>query len=136
MALVIASASLDDDAFLAALNSCELPLSSFRHGDHLRLAWLQLHRHGTEEALGLVREGIQRYAAHHGVSHIFHETMTAAWVKLLATHHEASFEEFISANEDRLNVGLLHRFWTAEALDSEVARRSWLPPDRAALPDC
>jgi hypothetical protein len=134
MALVIASAQLDDDAFLAAFSSCELPLSSFRHGDHLRFAWIQLHRHGLEEAIALVREGIQRYAAHHGVSHIFHETVTTAWVKLLATHHEASFEEFIAANEDRLNPGLLHRFWTPEALDSEFARRSWLPPDRAALP--
>jgi hypothetical protein len=134
MALVIASAHLDDDAFLAAFSGCELPLSSFRHGDHLRLAWLQLHRHGLEATLGLVREGIQRYAAHHGVSHIFHETVTTAWVRLLATHHEASFNEFIAANEDRLNLGLLYRFWTPEALDSESARRSWLPPDRAVLP--
>jgi hypothetical protein len=134
MALVIGSADLDDDAFLAAFNSCELPLARFRHGDHLRLAWILLHRYSYDDALTRVRGGIQRYAAHHGVSHIFHETVTTAWVKLLATHNEASFAEFIEENRHRLNLELLHRFWTPEALESEAARRAWMPPDRMALP--
>jgi hypothetical protein len=38
MALVIASAHLSEEDFLAVFERCELPLSSFRHGDHLRLA--------------------------------------------------------------------------------------------------
>ena len=134
MALVVASAELSDEEFLAAFTSCELPPSSFRHGDHLRLAWLQLHSKSFDEALALVREGIRRYAAHYGVSHLFHETVTTAWVKLLATHHERSFTEFISNNEHRLNPGLLHRFWTPAMLDSDAARTGWVPPDKAALP--
>jgi len=135
MALVIASAELSDDEFLAAFTSCQLPPSSFRHGDHLRLAWLQLHRNPFDEALIRVREGIQRYAAHYGVSHLFHETITTAWVKLLATHHEESFTEFIRTNEYRLNPGLLHQFWTPAVLDCEAARSSWVPPDKQALPN-
>lgn len=135
MAVVIASSNLSDEDFLTAFNSCELPLASFRHGDHLRLAWLYLHRKPFNEALELVREGIQRYAAHHSASHIFHETVTVAWVKLLATHREASFAEFIKGNESRLNLGLLHQFWSPDALDSQAARRSWLPPDKAPLPN-
>jgi hypothetical protein len=93
-----------------------------------------LHRNPFDQALGLVREGIRRYAAHHGVAHIFHETMTTAWVTLLATHHEPSFTRFIEENEFRLNRELLHRFWTPAVLDSEVAKRNWLPPDREKLP--
>jgi hypothetical protein len=134
MAIVLASAHLSDEDFLAAFTSCELPLSCFRHGDHLRLAWLQLHRKPFDQALESVREGIRRYAAHHGVAHIFHETVTTAWVTLLATHHEPSFTRFIEENEFRLNIGLLHRFWTSAALDSETAKRNWLPPDREKLP--
>ena len=71
MAIVVASASLNDNEFLEAFTKCELPLSSFRHGDHLRLGWIYLHRHSFAQALVLVRTGVQRYAAHHGMSHIF-----------------------------------------------------------------
>ncbi|MCU1338680.1 MAG: phosphatidylglycerophosphate synthase [Bryobacterales bacterium] len=135
MAIVVASAEVSDDEFLAAFTSCTLPNSSFRHGDHLRLAWLLLHRKPFDEALTLIRDGIRRYAAHHGMPHLFHETITTAWVKLLATHHEASFAEFIAANEHRLNIGLLHRFWTRDLLDSPAARLRWVPPDKEALPN-
>jgi hypothetical protein len=47
------------------------------------------------EALALVTAGILRFAAHHNASHIFHETVTTAWMRLLSTHTEESFEEFI-----------------------------------------
>ena len=134
MAVIVASADVSDDEFLAAFASCTLPPSSFRHGDHLRLAWILLHRKPFDEALLLIREGIQRFAAHYGASHIFHETITIAWVKLLATHDETSFEEFIAKNEHRLNLDLLHRFWTPAVLDSEAARTGWVPPDKQALP--
>jgi CDP-diacylglycerol--glycerol-3-phosphate 3-phosphatidyltransferase len=133
MAVVIASAEVSDEEFLAAFTNCTLPASSFRHGDHLRLAWLLLHRNPFDEALGLVRESIQRYAVHLGV-HLYHETITTAWVKLLATHDEASFDEFIVKNEHRLNLELLHRFWSPEVLNSEAARSVWVSPDKRPLP--
>jgi CDP-diacylglycerol--glycerol-3-phosphate 3-phosphatidyltransferase len=134
MYVAIASAAMSDDAFLAAFNNCTLPGSWFRHGDHLRLAWIQLHRHPFGDALAAVREGIRNYATHNGMPNLFHETITTAWVKLLATHHEPTFGQFISENEHRLNLELLHRFWTPELLASDAARSSWLPPDRAPLP--
>jgi len=55
-------------------------------------------------------------------------------VKLLATHQEASFEDFITSNRHRLNLELLHRFWTPAILDSEAAKLGWIPPDKMALP--
>jgi hypothetical protein len=135
MNMVIASADIDDEEFLRAFHDCELPAACFRHGDHLRLAWLQLHRVPAGEALERVRTGIRRFAAHHGVPHIFHETMTTAWVRLLATHREPDFAQFIRENEHRLNRDLLYRFWTPDALNSEAAKRGWLAPDREALPN-
>ena len=134
MSVVVASNKLNDDQFLDAFTSCVLPSSLFRHGDHLRLAWLLLHRMPFDEALRLIRGGIQRFAAHHGAAHIYHETLTTAWVKLLATHREASFEEFIMSNEHLLNLELLHRFWTPSVLNSEAAKVGWVPPDKKALP--
>ena len=134
MPVAIASAHLDDATFLAAFADGTLPLASFRHGDHLRYAWLQLHRAAFDDAVQNIHAGIQHYAEHHGVAHIFHYTLTRAWIMLLATHPEPTFSDFLRHNEAWLNKDLLHRFWTPEALASPAAKTSWLPPDRESLP--
>ena len=134
VALVLGSAHLSDEEFLEAFHSCRLLNSEFRHADHLRLAWLHLHRDPIEIALAKVREGIQNFAAYHGAAHLYHETITTAWVRLLATHHEGSFAEFLRENEERLNKELLHRFWSPEVLVGEDARAQWVAPDRRELP--
>jgi hypothetical protein len=134
MALTLASAHLSDDEFLEAFHSCRLENCEFRHADHLRLAWLHLRRAPFEAALGSVRTGIQRFAAHHRVAHLYHATITTAWVHLLATHHERSFEEFLRQNDHKLTIDLLHQFWTPELLAGEEARTEWTPPDRQKLP--
>jgi hypothetical protein len=134
MALLLASAHLGDEEFLEAFHGRRLLTSEFRHADHLRLAWLHLHREGLETALLRVRSGIQAFALHHGVAHLYHETITTAWVRLLATHHETSFDEFLARNEPKLGLHLLHRFWTPEVLASQEARTRWVPPDLRDLP--
>jgi hypothetical protein len=134
MAIVIGSAHMDDEQFLRAFHGGGLPAESFRHGDHLRLAWLHLHRESLADALESVRRGVQRFAAHHGVAHIFHYTLTTAWVRLLATHDEPDFAQFLRDNQQRLNRNLLYRFWSPDALSSAAAKNGWLAPDREALP--
>ena len=134
MALALASAHLGDDEFLEAFHSCRLLASEFRHADHLRLAWLHLHREKLDTALLRVRTGIQAFAAHHGVAHLYHETITTAWVRLLATHRENGFDEFLAQNEPKLGLHLLHRFWTPEVLAGQEARIRWVPPDLRELP--
>jgi hypothetical protein len=129
MALVLASASLSDDEFLAAVHDTRLRTSEFRHADHLRLAWLWLHRASQKEAEDQVCLAIKQFAAHHNVPHLYHETVTLAWVRLLATHHEPTFSEFLEGNEARLNKELLLRFWSPELLASDRAKREWVPPD-------
>jgi len=132
--LVPATAHLSDGEFLKAFHSCRLRTSEFRHADHLRLAWLHLASEPFEIALEQVRSGIQAFAKHHNLSGLYHETITIAWVHLLATHKENSFEEFLKVNESALSSTLLHRFWTPEILASREARSSWVPPDRHELP--
>ncbi len=134
MPLVLATAHLSDDEFLTAFDSCRLMNSEFRYADHLRLAWLHLHGETLETALFRVRTGIQTFATHHGAAHLYHETITTAWVRLLATHHEKSFDEFLKENEHQLSLNLLHRFWTPDLLAGQEARTRWVPPDRRDLP--
>jgi CDP-diacylglycerol--glycerol-3-phosphate 3-phosphatidyltransferase len=132
MALIVASAYLSDEEFLRAVSDCTLPASAFRHGDHLRLAWLLLRRHPFHQALLEVQQSIVRLATAFGAPGLYHETITRAWVSLLATHDEATFSEFLENNEARLNLELLQRFWSPELLTSEAARLDWVPPDRAS----
>ena len=134
MPLVLATAHLSNGEFLEAFHSCRLRTSEFRHADHLRLAWLHLAREPFETALDHVRSGIQAFAKHHNLSGLYHETITTAWMHLLASHQERSFNEFLTANESRLNSDLLHRFWAPEILASPEARSHWIPPDRQELP--
>ena len=134
MPLVLASAQLSDEEFLEAFHSCRLKTSEFRHADHLRLAWLHLAREPFDTALDSVRSGIQAFAKHHKLSGLYHVTITTAWMHLLATHEENSFEEFLEVNESRLSSNLLHRFWTPEILASRDARSRWVPQDRQELP--
>jgi hypothetical protein len=132
--LVLASAHLSDEEFLEAFHACRLLNSEFHHADHLRLAWLHLEREPLEAALAHVRAGIQKFATHYGAAHLYHETITTAWVRLLATHHENSFAEFLRENEARLSKELLYRFWSPEVLAGEEARARWMAPDRRELP--
>ena len=135
MALELATAHLNDEEFLAAFHSCRLLKPEFRHADHLRLAWLHVHREPLDAALRSVRTGIRNFSAHHGAAHRYHETVTTAWVRLIATHQERTFEEFLRRNEHRLNDALLHRFWTPALLATEAAKTTWVPPDRELLPE-
>jgi hypothetical protein len=134
MGITVASSALDDVLFLAAVTNGTLPLDSFRHGDHLRLAWLKLHAFPFPEALAEIRRTIRSFASHHGKAAIYHETITTAWAALLASHREPTFAEFLGANEHLLNKALLERYWSPQILYSSAAKETWVPPDRAALP--
>ena len=134
MSLKPASSALSDAEFLAAFHACSLPPACFHHVDHLRLAWLHIHQHPLDVATEHVRNGIQAYAKHLGRIESYHETITVAWVRLIASHDESSFDEFLRLNEHRLNKELLHRFWSPELLQSETARQEWVGPDRLDLP--
>jgi hypothetical protein len=78
--------------------------------------------------------GSRLFAAHHGATNLYHETITIAWVRLLATHDESSFDEFLTRNEPKLSSRLLHRFWTPDVLAGEEARLRWVLPDLWDLP--
>ena|SRR5579862_2025137 len=134
MQLLTASSSLSDAEFLAAFHACSLPPSCFRHADHLRLAWLHVRQHPLSIAIDNVRRGIQAYAEHLRKPDLYHETVTVAWVRLIASHDEPTFDAFLGLNAHRLNGELLHRFWSPEQLQSEKARREWVDPDRMQLP--
>lgn len=127
---------MTDEAFLAAFEAGTLPKEDFSHRQHVRLAWLYLRAHGFAEGSRRVVDGIRGFAALHDVPGLYHETVTRAWLRLIAASADgaATFEGFIAANPRLAAKGVLDAHYAPETLQSDEARRTFVPPDRAPLP--
>jgi hypothetical protein len=131
--------SPQDTAFLAAFEAATLPGAEFRHRDHIRLAWLYVRGHGARAARRLVGRGIRRFAAAQGAEARYHETVTQAWVRLVAAavrRHPSidDFDAFVEANPGLLDKDTPYAFYRRETLASAAARAAWVEPDRLPLP--
>jgi hypothetical protein len=130
---------LTDQEFVRAFEACELANDSFHHRDHIRLAWICLERYGELEARGQIARAIRKFAAHYGKSDKYHETITAAWLRLIASATalvpvDASFEDLTAAAPDLLDKRTIEKFYSTAVLASEAARTYWVEPDLQPLP--
>lgn len=135
----VIDSNLGDDEFIRMFESRVLPNSAFHHRDHLRLAWLYLRRDGAEVGARQVLDGIRRFAVAHGAAHLFHETLTRFWVRLIhhvtATFPEVDqFDDLLSRFPPLTDKTIIYRHYRPETLDSAEARRGWLEPDLLPLP--
>lgn len=128
---------LNDEEFVRQFEACALPAECFHHRDHVKLAWLYLQRHSLLETVQKFSEGIKRFAAAHGKSDLYHETITWAYVFLIHERRqraggEQSWEAFAAANPDLMNwqTSILKSLYREETLRSELARRIFIFPDR------
>ena len=130
--------SLEDDAFVAAFYAGRIPNQGFHHRDHLRLAWVQIHRLGLEKAAESVTRGILRFATHHGSAERYNDTLTRFWLRLVATaigyHPTLTFEVLLEAEPHLLQKDLPFRHWSRDRLMSPAARAGWVDPDLRSLP--
>jgi hypothetical protein len=130
---------MNDEEFARAFEACEIPNESFRHRDHIRLAWIYLKTYGSSEAATRISASIRKYAAHNGASHKYHETVTLAWMRLVANAMrqlptDASFEAVIAVDSKLLDKTSLAGFYSDTVLASDAARNGWVDPDLKPLP--
>jgi hypothetical protein len=130
---------VSDDEFLTQFEAGTLPKAEFSHRQHVRLAWLYLGRHEFADASARVVEGIKVFAALHGVTGLYHETITRAWLRLIAdgrkrTPDAPTFAGFMEANPALATKGALHPYYDPETLKTDDARARFVLPDRAPLP--
>ncbi|HEY6477268.1 MAG TPA: hypothetical protein VI456_11855 [Polyangia bacterium] len=127
-------------AFLAGT----LPRAEWTHEAHLRIGAWHVHHHGADGALPLLRERIRRLNDRHGTVNSatsgYHETITAAYARLIADFLAAAGEgadleaRLAALLASRLaDRAALFRFWSRERLLSPEARAAWLPPDLTPL---
>jgi hypothetical protein len=130
---------LTDLEFVRAFEACELSNESFHHRDHIRLAWIYLQSYGALEARRRMAAAIRKFAALHGNSEKYHETITLAWLRLVAdamtrVPRETSFDTLTTVSPELLDKRTIEKFYSTAALASETARTSWVEPDLQPLP--
>jgi hypothetical protein len=126
-----------DDEFVERFEACAL--DPFRHEDHVRLAWIYLGRCDLLDALERTTVGIRRFATAHGAADRYHETITVAFVLLIADRVARaaagqSWDDFAAANPDLFDwkSGSIRPYYRPETLGSDLARRRFLFPDAVA----
>jgi len=138
-AVQLGTAHLSDQKLVEEFESCRLPTAQFHHADHIRLAWVFLGQMTEAQATQRIEQAIRRYAEHNKIAHLYHQTITLAWMRLVSAAHRASpqragFAEFAKLHPELLDVQRLKTYYSQDFLASPEARARWVEPDLSPLP--
>lgn len=135
-----------DDALTLGprFEACAISAKGWTHAAHMTVGLWHVERYGREDALDRLRRGIRRLNESHGGVNSdtrgYHETITAAYVTLLAQFLERRDDgDSLGEVVTRLLAGplaardMLLRFYSRDRLMSTSARAAWLEPDLAPL---
>jgi hypothetical protein len=116
-----------------------LPADQFHHQQHVQVAWLFVTKYGMPAALAEFTAAIKRFADAKGATGLYHETITWAFLLLIADRQArkpaVTWAEFERDNQDLLTwkPSILERYYSKELLASDLARKAFLMPDRTGL---
>lgn len=121
---------------LLALETAALDPSAFPHGEHVRLAYGMLERYPFGEAVSRFSRGVKLLAAKAGRPEVYHETITVAFLAVIgerrARAQSQNWVQFKARNSDLFDKRCLGKWYGAEQLASELARRTFcLPAQRS-----
>ena len=125
------------DALLQRFVDTTLPSDEFHHEQHVHVAWMFIRRYGMPAALGEFTTAIKRFAAAKGANGLYHETITWAFLLLIAERQARTpaqtWEAFAAANPDLLcwKPSVLERYYSSEVLKSDLARQVFVMPTGA-----
>jgi len=111
----------------------ETDARTFRHVDHVRMAFEVLIRHPDFLAAATAySRALKTMAARAGNAGAYHETITLAFLSLIAERLAVAacddFEAFAAANADLLDKGALTRWYKPDRLATALARRTFVLP--------
>lgn len=137
------TSSLRDEELARAFWSIELPASEWTHNAHLRMAWLTLEDKSIDEAHLLLRVGIIKLNAFHGLVETpqrgYHETLTRVWLTLVAAAKREArggdSREFLELHPAALSREAPLRHYSKSRLMSLAARSHFMDPDLEPLPN-
>jgi hypothetical protein len=107
---------------------------AFRHADHVRVAFEMLKRHSFLSAADIYSQKIKAMTRRIGKPTAYNETITVAFLaaisEQMAKRSYESFEAFAAENPELLDKNILTRWYTKERLSSDVARETFVLPER------
>ena len=124
-------------ALFDAFVDTTLPADQFHHQQHVQVAWMFVRKYGMPAALAEFSAAIKRFADAKGATGLYHETITWAFLLLIAEREARNptdtWEAFAAANADLLSwkPSILERYYSNELLKSDLARRAFVFPDKA-----
>jgi hypothetical protein len=106
---------------------------AFRHADHVRVGFELLSTHDFATAAQAFSTALRAIAGRAGNPAGYHETITIAFLALIAERSAGSgfdgVEDFLQRNSDLLDKAILERWYAPERLRSAVARRVFILPE-------
>ncbi|MEO5753646.1 MAG: hypothetical protein ABIR38_02955 [Chthoniobacterales bacterium] len=122
----------EPDKLLADFEGGKIDPARFPHRDHVRVSYELLARHPFPEALLHLARGLRDLAARAGKPEVYHETITAACLALIAERwwrgRYLGWEDFSARNPDLFRKELLDQFYDRSVLQSPVARQTFILP--------
>ncbi len=118
------------------LERCLLGKEEFHHRDHLTVAVVYLYASDLETAMGRMRASLKRFAAHHKVTGLYHETLTRFWLLQVDQRLDRNLclRDSVRSIQQRLgDKNLAFEYYSRERIDSKEARETWLKPDLKEL---
>ena len=126
---------MTDEELVHAFESGTLEAAAFTHAAHVRVAWWYLRRATFADALARFSTALRRFATVNGVSGKYHETITVAYMAVIAERIQETpdldWESFAARHADLLarQPSILRKYYATETLASERARLTFVLPD-------
>lgn len=120
---------------MAQFAALSLPKERFDHGEHVHLAWALLASLPLLSAMRAFRSQLQAFAAHHGATGLYNETITCFYLLLIRERMDALGKDqdwpgFRAANPDLFSnpKPFLERWYPGETAFAPEAQRSFRLP--------
>ncbi len=117
---------------LADFEAGRIDPAHFHHREHVRVSYELLEHHSFPEALLHLARGLNELATRAGHPEAYHETVTAAFLSLIAERRLGGsytcWEDFVTRNPDLLRKDLLRDWYGQETLQSPLARQTFILP--------
>jgi hypothetical protein len=115
------------------LERCLLAKEEFHHRDHLAVAVVYLYATDFDTAMDRMRVSLKRFAGHHHVTGLYHETLTRFWLQQVEMRldRRLCLQESVRRIQEQLNdKNLAFEYYSRERINSQEAKERWLHPDK------
>lgn len=137
VAAAVTCDDLDDSALVARFEALAIGAKEFRHREHVRVAYGMLRGADFGEAAVRYRRALQRFAVATGVPERYHETLTWAYLAVIAQRMAedpavTTSHELLARHPELLDHqgGAVARYYDVAAITaSPLARAVFVLPD-------